>query len=162
MVPTNAKMCCSHLARSAAAAAGTVPTRPREAKAAHVAIVPRYKVMVRSESPSVPCASQSSSASLTVYRRRGRSPTSSPLCSSLSLSRTSTLVLRVYRPDIPLPGFVPVDRVLAVTATLARGGRHDPRMSPWLPVWLPTACVRRSTQPLIRCARQDSNPRPAA
>jgi hypothetical protein len=38
-------------------------------------------------------ASQSSSASPTVYRRRGRSPTSSSSCSSLSLSRTSTLVL---------------------------------------------------------------------
>jgi len=39
-------------------------------------IVPRYKVTVRSESPSTPCVGQSSSASPTVYRRRGRSPAS--------------------------------------------------------------------------------------
>jgi hypothetical protein len=52
-----------------------------------------YEVTVRGESPSSLCASQSWSASPTVERRRGRSPTSSSLCSSLSLSRTSTLVL---------------------------------------------------------------------
>ena len=67
-------------------------TRPSSSFSAFT-IVPRYKVTVRSESPSTPCASQSSSASPTVYRRRGRSPASVSLCSSRSLSRTSTLVL---------------------------------------------------------------------
>ena len=47
-----------------------------------------YKVTVRADSPSTPCASQSSNASPMVYRRRGRSPLSTCLCSSRSLSRT--------------------------------------------------------------------------
>ena len=42
---------------------------------------------------SSPWVSQSSSASPTVYRRRGFSPASISLCSSRSLSRTSVLVL---------------------------------------------------------------------
>ena len=51
----------------------------------------------------MPTASQSSSASPTVQRRRGRSPLSTCLCSSLSLSRTSVLVrpMTFFRMRVP-------------------------------------------------------------
>jgi hypothetical protein len=109
----------------------------------------------------------------TVYRRRrGRSPASTCLCSSRSFAdlglglaadlltnaRPGRAKAEIYRPDIPVQGCVPVDGVLAVPATLARSVRRNRRISRWLP----TQCVQRCKQPLTWCARQDSNPRPAA
>ena len=64
--------------------------------------------------------------------------------------------------DVPVLGGVPVDRVLAVPATLARGFRHDRAIRHWLPVWLPRHPFEGRHSPLTWCARQDSNPRPAA
>jgi hypothetical protein len=100
-----------------------------------------------------------------------RSPASVSLCSSRSLSRTSTLGLaadllpdarpgrakaKVHGHDVPIPGFVPADRVLAVPAAPAwqaiagRFGRNAR-----------VALIGPKTQK-TKCARQDSNPRPAA
>src|SRR5712691_6917192 len=127
---------------------------------------PSYSPRVRSDLPSSPSRSQSSTARRTVYPAEDRIPASSSACSALSLSRTSCFspagdlppdplaisgVANRDGPDVPVLRRLEVDRVLAVPPALDAGLRHIEEPTSWLPVWLPRQRRRNRNEPLT-CA----------
>src|ERR1035441_9406393 len=81
----------------------------------------------------------------------------------LSNPRPSRAEPQAHRPDIPVLGGVPVDRVLALPATLAQSSvRHGSNHTPGGSLFGSPPRLQGPLQATDQRARQDSNPRPAA
>ena len=80
----------------------------------------------------------------------------------LANTRTSRAESQADGADVPVLGFVPVDRVLALPATLAYGVRHRSHPTPSGSLFGSPPRLQRLRKAADQRARQDSNPRPAA